>query len=444
VFSYAAYHVETLPPNGAYTPCEWFESGWDNDDGFLQYLAQTGVVYFAIDPEDFEGWPGYTMEWTEVFAPTDLDLAAYTTAQLPPALGTTTIDGDTFDSAWVNDEVPQGAHRYLYIDHLDGAPPAWVDPADAVAKYIVGSNSQLRLWLGKLAGTWSIFDETITMTPGTYTPADLVVHLQAITTAALLTEGFGATDIQWFVLPSGGLGVRNALSTYHMRLRDASGWSAIGFTLPSLCWYGGAQAVASHAVPYKDADLGFALYGAGLAFESYEIDWDNGIGEYLWVGAAWIDGDASDPTSFVITLANNKIWILLDDLGGNTALLDITLASGTYTLATMVVEVAAKVAAALVAAGVPWAPGHLAVAASPSDHIRITNQAGLVAGNSWLLEPPAASAWATLGFAIDQSYSNLDRHSRRVDEDVCTWTLALYDAGANGFENFEGVWSPLS
>lgn len=436
---YANYQAHDTDPN--YYAVERFEGGWGNDDGWIDEFEVGDLLPYDVDGGDvetFELWLGYLMIWTNEFAATDLEAATYS------IIGGT-ADYEAFESDWGHDLPTLGTFLFYLAPWFDGVE-ADEDPGTGVPEWIISSNADtIRL---KLADTINTFETDITITPGSYARAAMIGELQVQTDAALTAAGapFGPGDIIWETAPGGGLRVRNAKTggtpVYWFWIEEPtsqSAWSSLFFTLPDLV----------RARPASDA-LDRAIYGPGYDWEWFERGWTNDYLDHLWHGTSFIDGFATDPTTFTIVAASNDaFWIYLDDEAGSTYMLQMILAPGVYNLAAMIVEINTRLNAALGGAPAPYSAGNILAAVSPKGQIRIENFGGLVNVNFWLYEP-TNTAWPTLGFTLDQmnAFTLPDRNSRRLDADNVAgilWEHALYDLGIRGWEGFEDPsWPPLT
>lgn len=443
VFSRAGYQRHDTDAN--YWSAEYFDGGWDNDDGFLDSLAETGVVYYVIEGEDYEsfdidwemaGWPTIEipMAFNTGFTDADLTEAVYQTEG-----GSGTEEFEAFETGWSNELRPDGDEIFTWVPWIDGAAPTWEDPLTGLMSFVINesfTNIHLKLDTGS-----DPFDTDVALTAGTYTAADLAAEMQSKIGDALDAKGgfYQAADITVTVNPAGGIRITDTKvpinGAFFMTLSDpvtGSAWSSIGFTLDG-----------TDAMPRgKEFDtLTEASYApATEKFEAFEDDWNNAIDEVMWTWVPWVDGYVEDTTTFdIVVNTNDTLKIMIDDFAGSDDELDVTLAAGSYTLAQMITEFETKLNTALTGAG--WAAGDIDIFQSPDGQIRVQNNSAINNGRMWF-GPGVTDAWPTLGFIVGSEFSGYDRHTIRTDEGN-TITEALYDSAVNPHENFEGTWSAL-
>lgn len=430
-------------------PVERFESGWNNNDGFIDELEPADLYPFVVDGGDvetFEYWTaGSLMVWIEEFEDSDLFPAFFSIwGGMFPAFSM--VEG--FESLWNNDLPIAGT----YIHHLESFIDGVVVEFDVVLNspiYRIGGDDSIQVvvsrWFGGFPQT---FSTVIQLTAGTYDQAGILVELQTKSDAALTAAGapFAPGDFVWETAPTGGLRLRltksDATRWYlWMIAPGSSAWDELGFSnVPQV-------KDLSHLRPLEDDSTERALYAPGFDWEWFDFGWGNDYDEYLWHGESWIDGHDAGPSFVINGGSNDTAWIFIDDLGGSATMLQMTLTPGTYNLASMVIEFQTQLVAALTAAGPPWAAGHMVIQASPKGQIRIMNQGGIVNLNMWLYRP-TNSAWEELGFEpLDEmdAIAYPDRNSRRVDADNTAgilWERATY-VGPLWYEGFEDPGWPV-
>jgi len=430
-------------------PVERFESGWNNNDGFIDELEPADLYPFVVDGGDvetFEYWTsGSLMIWMDEFEDSDLSPAFYQiSGGMFPAFSM--VEG--FESLWNNDLPPNGTYLKHLEAFVDGEVVAF-DPVLNSPVYTIGGDDTILVNLTRLSGMFVFsFLSPIVLSQGTYDLASMIVELQTKTDAALVAAGapFLAGDITWEVAPTGGIRVKNTKvgsPTWWMRLASPGGsaWNELGFDdVPE-----SPDLFSARPIPSEVTDR--ALYAPGFDWEWFDFGWDDDYDEYLWHGESWIDGHDAGPSFVINGGSNDTAWIFIDDLGGSATMLQMTLTPGTYNLASMVIEFQTQLVAALTAAGPPWAAGHMVIQASPKGQIRIMNQGGIVNLNMWLYRP-TNSAWEELGFEpLDEmdAFTLPDRNSRRVDADNTSgilWERAQY-AGPLYYEGFEDPGWPV-
>jgi len=447
---WAGYQAHDTDP--VFYAVEQYHGGWGNDGAFIWGFIAGSTV--AQSPETFEDWitSGVDMPWETELDPADRFNAFYDIwAGAFPGFA----QAEAFESLWDNDRswitgVP--TYDFHLRQFQDGGAPTYTDPGTGLPSYVIGSGDRIRVvltrWLGMFPST---FAPNMVLTPGTYNVADMVTHLQAVTDAALTAAGgaFAPGDILWTEAPGGGVRVSVDKSLYWMNTTEptsgVTAWGSLLFTIDP-------RGTQFHPGDFTDVAT-LALYTPGLAYELFDLYWDNDFDEVLFDLRDWIDGhDAVYPLT-ITGGVNDVFWIYWDNLAGQSTMLQCTINPNTYpNAAALAADMQIQITAALIAAPVvpPMGGGEISAIANPTGQIRLINHGSAAPPGyqMWLATPIGVSdAWPDLGYDLQfwLAPGVWDFKTRRLP-DFLALTAAMYDVvpgPPEPYENFEDNWTSV-